>query len=75
MHLACLHELRYRPAIGMVLLLYDHLLTMDESIDFIKNSARSPEKAVFLLNRYLVPLSQICIAVCECLLVRHLSFN
>ncbi|KAL5484906.1 hypothetical protein ACEPAI_7548 [Sanghuangporus weigelae] len=61
-----LHDLnttRYISAVGIVLLLYDHFLTLADSIDFVKNSPPSLEKTAFLLNRYLVPLSQICAAV------------
>ncbi|KAL5528144.1 hypothetical protein ACEPAF_7280 [Sanghuangporus sanghuang] len=58
-----LNKTRYVTAVGIVLLLYDHFLTLADSIDFIKDSPPSIEKTVFLLNRYLVFLSQICAAV------------
>ncbi|KAL5524071.1 hypothetical protein ACEPAG_8244 [Sanghuangporus baumii] len=58
-----LNKTRYISAVGMILLLYDHFLTSVDSIDYVKNSPPSVEKTVFLLNRYLVPLSQICVAV------------
>ncbi|KAJ7779401.1 hypothetical protein DFH07DRAFT_950464 [Mycena maculata] len=46
---------RYVSAAGLVLLLYDHLLTLDAEVEYIWTSASSVAKILFLILRYMVP--------------------
>ncbi|KAL5506992.1 hypothetical protein ACEPAH_6448 [Sanghuangporus vaninii] len=54
---------RYISAIGLVLLLYDHFLTFPDEVEFVWRARPNFAKKIFLLNRYIVAISQICIAV------------
>ncbi|KAJ7677055.1 hypothetical protein DFH06DRAFT_1429128 [Mycena polygramma] len=47
---------RYVSAAGVVVLLYDHLLTFDDEVEYIWKAPASLEKTLFLLLRYIVPL-------------------
>ena len=53
-------------AVGLVMLLYDHALTLSEEISLIWKSPPSFAKYAFLLNRYLVPLTLLTIAFEMC---------
>jgi len=53
-------------AAGLVMLLYDHILTLPAEITLIWKSPLSFAKYAFLLNRYLVPLALIGIAFEMC---------
>ncbi|KAK6977700.1 hypothetical protein R3P38DRAFT_3236810 [Favolaschia claudopus] len=46
---------RYVSAAGFVLLLYDHLLTLSDEIEYIWSAPNSVAKVLFLILRYLVP--------------------
>ncbi|EJD03305.1 uncharacterized protein FOMMEDRAFT_156690 [Fomitiporia mediterranea MF3/22] len=54
---------RYISAIGLVLLLYNHILSFPDEVEFIWSARSSFAKHVFLLNRYVVSVAQICVAV------------
>ncbi|KAI0058028.1 hypothetical protein BV25DRAFT_1830590 [Artomyces pyxidatus] len=54
--------IRYLSAIGLVCLLYDHLLTLSDEIKFIWMAPRSWAKYVFLTNRYVVALCLLAAA-------------
>ncbi|KAJ7603288.1 hypothetical protein DFH06DRAFT_1151965 [Mycena polygramma] len=47
---------RYVSAAGLVVLLYDHLLTFDDEVEYIWKASHSLEKTLFLFLRYMVPL-------------------
>ncbi|KAJ6549948.1 hypothetical protein B0H19DRAFT_1264821 [Mycena capillaripes] len=47
---------RYVSVAGFVVLLYDHLLTLDDEVEFVWKAPKSLEKVLFLLLRYMVPL-------------------
>ncbi|EJD03306.1 uncharacterized protein FOMMEDRAFT_43934, partial [Fomitiporia mediterranea MF3/22] len=49
--------------IGLVLLLYNQILSFPDEVDFIWSARSSFAKHVFLLNRYVVSILQICVAV------------
>lgn len=53
--LAC----RYVAAIGLIILFYDHLLTLGDEVRYIWKARWSVPKALFLLVRYAVPLALI----------------
>ncbi|GLB37231.1 hypothetical protein LshimejAT787_0402820 [Lyophyllum shimeji] len=53
---------RYLTASGLVLLVYDHILTLSTEISLIWSSPPSFSKYLFLLNRYLVPTALLLIA-------------
>ncbi|KAJ6472037.1 hypothetical protein C8R45DRAFT_1013828 [Mycena sanguinolenta] len=46
---------RYVSAAGFVLLLYDHLLTLDDEVEYTWNAPNSVAKITFLFLRYMVP--------------------
>lgn len=50
---------RYVSAGACVVLLYDHLLTLDDEIQYIWKTKTTVPKVLFLLNRYLVPIVMI----------------
>ncbi|KAI0047555.1 hypothetical protein FA95DRAFT_1662655 [Auriscalpium vulgare] len=52
LHIA--NGIRYLSAIGLTILLYDHLLTFADEIQYIWKAPRSWAKYVFLANRYTV---------------------
>ncbi|KAL5484909.1 hypothetical protein ACEPAI_7551 [Sanghuangporus weigelae] len=54
---------RYISAVGLVLLLYDHFLTFPHEVEFVWRARPNFAKKIFLLNRYVVAISQICITV------------
>ena len=43
-------------AAGLVALLYDHLLTINDEIELVWRARNTLPKTLFLINRYLVPL-------------------
>ena len=45
--------------IGLVLLLYDHLLTFSAEVEYVWKSRWSLPKVLFLFTRYSVPLAAI----------------
>ncbi|KAJ7186074.1 hypothetical protein C8R46DRAFT_1289612 [Mycena filopes] len=47
---------RYVSAAGYVLLLYDHLLTLSDEVEFIWSAPTTVAKVLFLIMRYMVPL-------------------
>ncbi|KAJ6502759.1 hypothetical protein C8R47DRAFT_1106705, partial [Mycena vitilis] len=47
---------RYVSAAGLVVLLYDHLVTFDDEVEYIWKASAGLEKTLFLLLRYIVPL-------------------
>ncbi|KAF8167046.1 hypothetical protein K438DRAFT_2024958 [Mycena galopus ATCC 62051] len=47
---------RYIGVAGLVVLLYDHLLTLDDEVKYIWTAPRTLAKGLFLLLRYMVPL-------------------
>ncbi|ETW76533.1 hypothetical protein HETIRDRAFT_480662, partial [Heterobasidion irregulare TC 32-1] len=47
---------RYLSAAGLVALLYDHLLTINDEIELIWRARNTLPKTLFLINRYLVPI-------------------
>ncbi|KAA1478115.1 hypothetical protein DENSPDRAFT_658165 [Dentipellis sp. KUC8613] len=53
---------RYISAIGLVLLLHDHVLTLPQEVSLIWKAPSSFAKYAFLVNRYLVPASLILVA-------------
>ena len=53
-------------AVGLVALLYDHILTFPEEVSLIWRSPPSFSKYAFILNRYLVPLALITTAFEMC---------
>ncbi|KAF8070273.1 hypothetical protein FPV67DRAFT_1008890 [Lyophyllum atratum] len=53
---------RYLSAAGLMLLVYDHILTISPEISLIWKSRPSFTKYVFLLNRYLVPAALLLVA-------------
>lgn len=57
---------RYLSAAGLVVLLYDHVLTLPDEIALIWNSPPSFAKYAFILNRYLVPVALTGIAFEMC---------
>ncbi|KAF8210827.1 hypothetical protein K438DRAFT_1808307 [Mycena galopus ATCC 62051] len=46
---------RYVTAAGYVLLLYDHLLTLEDEVEYIWSAPTSVAKILFLILRYMVP--------------------
>ncbi|TFY59557.1 hypothetical protein EVG20_g7745 [Dentipellis fragilis] len=46
---------RYLSAAGFVVLLYDHVLTFDDEVEYVWKARMSLPKFLFLFNRYLVP--------------------
>src|SRR3984885_9278048 len=58
-------DLSCSPAVGLVALLYDHLLTLPEEVSLIWKAPPSYAKYGFLLNRYMVPGELISIAFGE----------
>lgn len=53
---------RMDQAAGLVILLYDHLLTLPDEILLIWRSPPSFSKYAFLSNRYIVPMGLIAVA-------------
>ncbi|KAJ7478038.1 hypothetical protein B0H11DRAFT_2281210 [Mycena galericulata] len=47
---------RYVGAAGYVLLLYDHVLTLDAEVEYIWSAPSSVAKILFLILRYMVPI-------------------
>jgi len=47
---------RYLNAAGLVALLYDHMLTIDDEVRFIWKASTTLPKMLFLINRYTVPI-------------------
>lgn len=54
--------------VGLVLLMYDHLLTFKEEVRLVWHAKPSVANFVFLLNRYLVLALQIGVACCASLI-------
>jgi len=50
---------RYLSAAGVVILFYDHLLTLGDEVEYIWHSRWSFPKGLFLFIRYLVPIAMI----------------
>jgi len=50
---------RYVSAAGLVVLLYDHLLTFDQELQLIWRAKTTLPKLLFLFNRYTVPIAMI----------------
>lgn len=50
---------RYVSLAGLVILLYDHLLTLDDEIRYVWKTQWTVPKCLFLLNRYTVPTAMI----------------
>ncbi|KAF7334701.1 hypothetical protein MVEN_02300800 [Mycena venus] len=46
---------RYVSAAGLVILLYDHLLTLQDEIEYIWSAPSTVAKTLFLILRYMVP--------------------
>lgn len=57
---------RYLSAVGLVVLLYDHLLTFTDEYRLVWKAPSSLPKFVFLFNRYLVLGAQLAVAVEMC---------
>jgi len=53
---------RYLSGIGLVLLLYDHILTFDDEVRLVWKARRSFARSAFLVNRYLVACALIWVA-------------
>ncbi|KAH8119517.1 hypothetical protein DFH11DRAFT_450961 [Phellopilus nigrolimitatus] len=53
---------RYVTAVGLVFMLYDHLLTFQDEVNLVWTAKPSFAKKLFLLNRYVVPISQVMTA-------------
>ncbi|PAV19001.1 hypothetical protein PNOK_0584500 [Pyrrhoderma noxium] len=53
---------RYISAVGLICMLYDHILTFDDEVEIIWNARPSFAKKLFILNRYGVAITQTCIA-------------
>ncbi|KAJ7053010.1 hypothetical protein C8F01DRAFT_1168636 [Mycena amicta] len=49
-------DTRYVSAAGLVVLLYDHLLTFSDEVDYIWSAPNTVAKVLFLVLRYMVPL-------------------
>ncbi|KAJ6540414.1 hypothetical protein B0H19DRAFT_1036312 [Mycena capillaripes] len=47
---------RYVSAAGIVTLLYDHILTFDDEVEYIWSAQTTLAKVLFLILRYMVPL-------------------
>jgi hypothetical protein len=47
---------------GLVVLLYDHLLTLPKEVELIWKAPASAPKYAFLLNRYIVPSILLAVA-------------
>ncbi|KAJ6479708.1 hypothetical protein C8R45DRAFT_1101155 [Mycena sanguinolenta] len=47
---------RYVSVAGYVMLLYDHLLTLDDEVEYIWRAKNTIAKVLFLILRYMVPL-------------------
>lgn len=50
---------RFWLAGACVVLLYDHLLTLDDEIQYVWKTKTTVPKVLFLLNRYFVPIVMI----------------
>jgi hypothetical protein len=50
------------PVTGFVVLLWDHLLTFEDEIEYIWKWPVQPSKVVFLFNRYFVEAA-LCLSV------------
>ncbi|KAH7925740.1 hypothetical protein BV22DRAFT_1128780 [Leucogyrophana mollusca] len=50
---------QYLSAAGLVVLLWDHLLTFGDEVRFIWSAKLSAPKVLFLFNRYVVPIAMI----------------
>ncbi|KAF9220608.1 hypothetical protein BS17DRAFT_786812 [Gyrodon lividus] len=50
---------QYVSAAGLVILLWDHLLTLQDEVQFIWKAKLSTPKVLFLFNRYIVPIAMI----------------
>ncbi|KAF9233262.1 hypothetical protein BU15DRAFT_80281 [Melanogaster broomeanus] len=60
--IADLRDLRvsqYVSAVGLVILLWDHLLTFHDEVQLIWQARLSVPKVLFLINRYVVPIVMI----------------
>lgn len=55
--------------IGLVIVLYDHVITFDDEVQHVWKAKSSFAKWSFLFNRYLVPTVLIVVATCELLLL------
>ncbi|PAV18996.1 hypothetical protein PNOK_0584000 [Pyrrhoderma noxium] len=53
---------RYLNGIGLVILIYDHFLTVDDEIKYVWQTKASFAKRLFLCNRYAVPVVLITVA-------------
>ncbi|KAJ6496232.1 hypothetical protein C8R45DRAFT_899656, partial [Mycena sanguinolenta] len=47
---------RYVSVAGYVVLLYDHMLTLDDEMEYIWGAKNTVAKVLFLIQRYMVPL-------------------
>ncbi|TFK51268.1 hypothetical protein OE88DRAFT_1659145 [Heliocybe sulcata] len=50
---------RYLSAAGLVIMLYDHLLTLDDEVEYVWKAKWSLPKTLFLVLRYMVPSAMI----------------
>jgi len=53
---------RFLSAAGLVMLIYDHILTLPEEITLVWKAPTSYSKCLFLLNRYFVPCTLLVVA-------------
>lgn len=51
-----LNPSRYLSVAGLCMLVYDHLLTLDDEVRFIWKAAWSTPKILFIIMRYMVPI-------------------
>ncbi|TFK49992.1 hypothetical protein OE88DRAFT_1681978 [Heliocybe sulcata] len=51
--------IRFLSAAGLVILLWDHLLTFDDEVEYIWNARWAAPKILFLIVRYIVPVGLI----------------
>jgi hypothetical protein len=55
-------QLAFALVAGLVVLLYDHLLTLPKEVSLIWKAPASAPKYAFLLNRYIVPSILLAVA-------------
>lgn len=67
--------LEFKTAVGLVILLYDHLLTFSDEIELVWKAKPSFAKGLFLFNRYLVVGCLLAVAYCEHYQQTRLAYN
>ncbi|KAG0702187.1 hypothetical protein DFH29DRAFT_512182 [Suillus ampliporus] len=65
----------YATLAGTSILIYDHMVTLPEEVAFIWCRPKTLPAVLFLINRYVALLGNICALVLDFLLVSDERFN